>query len=548
MPPIERVFIPWGEFKRDQRLFGGGAAEGRLLACRQVVPVYGTYAVSPTWTPSTSTWDGASATTAALGLHAHPSGAAAYLAYMGDTTKLWELAPTTSFTRTDKSRMGPAYAADSTTGWNGASFGDSVVMTNYNDAVQLLLAGGANFQDMITSTFAPRFKHVVSLKNNLVGLNCNLPAAYDTLAAGANPNLVVWSQNDNVRAFGGPNLDPELTGADFQPLLNDFGEITGGIGGEFVLIAQQRGWVRMEGPSGSAFSFRVIVAGIGCRCPKSIGYFDGDVYFWGPSGPSRLRGGEGPVEVLASEKLVRTLLDNVTGFSPDSVLAAINPRHVGFVCDPVNRLIGWSLTPSNRTGTREGSLVVVYNVDESRFSFFDCVTSSATNTAGLLFPAYHIPLTESWLPFRDTLAVLRDVGPSQTDDYIGVPVYGVGSAGTQPTFASSYIQLSPDRVSRIIRVRPVASVSVPSRSGTRDLAMTVTVRSKNRVWDAPEAFGPFNNADNVDGHGWVTVPATKSADFHQVEVTLTSAAVDISTVAEMKGVEVEILLGGAYGA
>lgn len=522
----ERVFIPWGEFKPDQGLF----AHRDLVTCQGLVPALGNYVAAPGFTASTTTWAGSGAT-ASLGLHAHPTGASTWKAYQGDTTKLWEADPAAAFARTDKSRLvGGAYAAGR---WMGTSFGDSVIMTDFVDAPQILLTPAtANFVDMPTSTFKPRFKFVTTLKNNVVGANCKIPVAYDTLLAQDYPQLVVWSQNDNATAWGSPAVDPQLVGADFQLLLNDFGWITGVVGGEFVLIAQQRAWVRMEGASGSSFSFRVIAAGTGCRYPRSIAYFNGDVYFWGPSGPSRLRGGEAPVEILGRGKVSATLLKT-------QLPAAIDPEAISVAVDHVNGLVAWSVATPYLPPPVVGlsGLEVVYNTEEDRFTFFDQVKNDGAPTR-VYYQAPTITTSETYLPIRDTVAILRDDALMGGAEFFGVPAYGGASASLPIKQGTGFIQLDERRSTRVVRVRPVYAAGT-----SPDLVESVQLGLKNKHGDAL-GFGPYITKDS---HGFLVCQDSKFGDFHQFVVNVQDGATSKTyDITELKGFEVEYQQGPVY--
>lgn len=552
----ERVFIPWGEFKPDSRLFGGDAMS-EMYECFNVLPIAGSYYPTPMWVPIGSGWT-SSGITETRGFHVHPTGPATWAAYMGDVTKLYSL-DMSSGIRTDMSRLvGGAYTASGAYGWQGTSFGDSVILTDFFDDPQILLNGGANFQKLATSTFAPKARFVASLKNNAVMAHCRIAAPYDTLLAQDYPQLVCWSQDDNARAWGSPNVDPQLLGADFQLLLNDYGSIAGLIGGEFVLIAQQRGWVRMEGPAGSAFSFRPIVTGTGCAFPLSIVYFDGDVYFWGPAGPSRLRGGEGPVEVLGTGSVMRTLTDNSdSGFGKGdairSGLIGADVRHMAATADPVNRIIKWCFTCQTRgqseTGVKEnGNRWVAYNVDERRWSMGKNVlpTMLPNQYGGALYPRTRIDTGDTWLPFGMDVAILQslDTVSGAFTEFPGVQQNYIPT-GETIRMGKPFIQLDPKRTTRILRMRPVfargLAASVPS-----DFAMAVELASCNRSY---EVLGATTYRTR-DRHGWITTPTSATADFHQPVFVFefgASEAEDLYSLVEPEGIEIEYLIGGAYG-
>lgn len=537
---IKRIFVPFGELKPDGKQFNNDG----LIEARNVVPVHGGYVASQLWINKTAVLPAEP-----LGLHPHFTGTS-WVLYYGDTTKLWHVPPGPfPWVPVDKSRLvGGAYgAASSAYGWQGTSFGDAIVMTDYVDDPQLLTSPtAANFVKLAQSGAGnpgmdPKAKFAYPVRGNLNLANLNLAAGFDGLPSGANPTVVVWSQSENIRQYGSYNVTPQLTGTGYQPLSYDFGEITGGVGGDYGLIAMQNGWVRQDGPP---YTFRPIVIGTGCRFPNSIVRFDRDTYFWGPSGPSVLRGGEGPVEVLGQDRIVRTLLDNTTGFSPAySINSTVNVNHVSAAIDSTNGLVMFSFTSvvagSAGTFSQVGDLTVVYSTSDGRFSFIENRLSGAVDAASSGVPLYRSgpDLGTAWAPGRDLVGALRYNLAGANAHVIAIPKYSSGGAAT-PVLARAFQQLDPQLTTRIRRVRPVFSLNDP----TATVSPSVFVASKNRPYES----GTLVSSAARDTHGWLTTPDSLYADFHQVSITLDTLTVPV--VAEMEGYEAEFETGGAYSA
>lgn len=545
--PLERMFVPFGELKPDGKLFNNDG----LVESKNAIPIYGGYIASQLWVRNSSFGPG---TNEIYGLHVHSSGGSSWTAYAGESASLVELS--TGYATTDKTRLvgGPYAASTNAEGWQGASFGDAVVMTDYVDDPQLLTSPAAgNFVKLAQSGGAnpgmdPKAKFAWAQRGNMFLANLNLSAAFDGLPVGANPTAVCWSQTENIRQYGSFNATPQLTGTGYQPLSYDFGHITGGVGGDYGLVALQRGWVRCDGPP---YVFRPIVVGMGCRYPNSIVRLDQDVYFWGPSGPSVLRGGEGPVVSLGEDKVVRTLIDNATGFSPTySISSSVAVRHVSAAIDEANGLLFMSYTSSSADGSKEqvGDLCVVYSISDGRFGFIENASSSAS--PGLAFGVTMLrslpDLGARWAPGRDLVgATSFAIGGILPRTWgVGIPNYGAAGAAN-PLLSRSYQQYDPQRVTRPIRIRPVFS-RINLTSG---LQVTVTISSKNRPYDAPVV----TSSSTMDEHGWIVLPGSKLADFHQASFTFAgsdlvgSASHGPESIAELEGYEVEFAKGGAYG-
>lgn len=541
----QTLFVPWGELKPDGRLFNNDG----LITASGVVPIYGNYIGAQVWVPV-----GDDAASEPYGLHIHPVGTT-WKAYVG-STKLEEFDNT--FTKTDKTRLvGGNYTPSGTGGeggWFGTSFGDAVIMTNYVDDPQLLTSSSAaNFVKLASSGGAnpgmdPKAKFVFSVRNNMFLANLNLSAGFDTLPSGANPTAVAWSQTDNVRQYGSYNVTPQLIGTGYQSLNYDMGAITGGIGGEYGLFAMQRGWVRCDGPP---YTFRPISIGQGCKFPKSIVRFDDDVYFWGPSGPSVFRGGDGTPEVIGDGKIARTLIDNSTGFSPTyAISSSAAIRHVSAEKDPVNGLIFWSYT-STSASQRVCDVCLVYNVREGRFSFIDNgtivdMTDGPFHVGMMFLRSRPENINTNWAPGRDIFGIMsyedglvvQHYKIAATSYAAAVPPHQRG--GSVPTLSRAYQQYDPELTTRILRVRPIYSRSDGSTSA---VTATVTVSSKNKPYESPRTATPVTTEDT---HAWIPITDSVFADFHQVTISFDLARG--YAIAEFEGFEVEYTSGGRYSA
>lgn len=535
---IKTLFVSLGELKPDLKLYSNDG----LVTATSVVPVFNGYIAMQKWAES-----GDEPPDEPYGLHTHFAGGSTYYAYMGTLTTLQEYS--TAFVRTDKTRaVGGPYTtggAGGEAGWMGASFGDAVILTNYTDDPQLLTSpAAANFAKLAQSGagnpgFDPKAKFVFPLRDNLFLANLNLSGAFDTLASGANPTTVAWSQSGNVRQFGSFSVTPELTGTGYQSLNYDIGHITGGVGGmEYGLVAFQAGFARIDGPP---YIFRPIVHGTGCRYPKSIVRMDRDIYLWGPSGPSVLRNGEGPLIVLGRGRVARTLVDNATGFSSQALYPGIAIRHLTSAVDVLNGLVFWSFTPAVPLGSgNTGSLSIIYNVSEDRFSFTEneprVVGDLGPFAPGIIFLQSRPDLNDSWAPCRDFIGIMKYQDFALNLHYkLAIPSYS--AAGTaSPRLERAFQQLETDYTTRVRRVRPIFSVTDSSA-----FTVTVTVKSKNKPWETPTE-GAFTTQDS---HSWIPTTTSKFADFHQIGLQFTST---LPTIAEIEGYEIEYETGGRYSA
>lgn len=544
MGQTKTIFVPFGELKSDGKSFNNDG----LTRAMNVVPVYGNYISTQFWA-----FTGNEPTTEPYGIHAHFAGGSSWNLYLGAVTALYEY-NTSSWAATDKTRLvGGAYGAGGAggeAGWQSTSFGDSIIMTDYVDDPQYLASpASANFAKLALSGggnpgMDPKAKFVYALGQNLHLANLNLAGAFDGLPIGANPTVVCWSQSGNERQYGSFNVTPELTGADYQDLAYDLGHIAGAVGShKFAVLFLQKGIVREDGPP---YTFKPIVTGTSCRYPNSIVILDQDVYFWGPAGPSVLRGGEGPVIVLGEGRVARTLIDNaVSGFSPlYSISSSIAIRHVNVGVDTVNGLVYWSFTstPGAAAG-RIGDLCVIYNTRDDRFSFIDNTSvhysPPEVDKNGIMFMSTGPDLGSDWMPGRDLAVVMRWIDDLLVTHYqIARPDYGDLPATLPMELTRGYQQFDAEATTRIKRVRPIFSKSTDASLTT----ITCNVFSVNSPGDTPV----LTTSSGTDGHGWKTLPDAPLRDFHLIQLFFGGTALE--TLVELEGFEVEYEKGGRYSA
>lgn len=526
----KRTFLPFGEWLPDQKLF----LNQGLLRAENVVPVYGNYFSAPTPSLIGTVLPGAQA---AMGLGTVPTSPTTWSAYIGTTSKIYEV--TSAGVRTD--RAGGVYATpDVISGSQFVAFGESVIETRYTEPPQIRLPAAATFVPLHSGTFAPAGRFPFVVRGNLFLAHCSVPAPYDAVPAGANPQLVAWSQTDAPRFFGGPRVDPQYVGSDYQQIQNDYGQVTGAIGGAYGLVFQQRAVVRVDGPP---YTFREIICGKGCRYPNSIVQDDQNTYYWGDGGPSRIEyGGQllksDQVDVLGAGKLVRSLIDDVSTFGPGIALRhGTDPYTVSAAIDVQNRLIFWSL---NNVGSPvPGGVLLVYNIDEKRFTVFYLQTING-GAPGASFLTTRAETGDPWVPGHNHAFIARVIGGSAPGDYLMTWQVPTGSPSlpdatvVPPLIQTGYVQLNPDLTTRITRARPIVSGTLPS-----GLSLTVT--------DTNDPFAPVSGGTAAyrDAGGWYAFQESKLADFHSLLLTCGNAGGGVN---EWKGFEVEYVEGGAYSA
>lgn len=526
-------FVPFGEFRPDAGMFRNGSGDTVGIASLSgLTPAYGDWLVAPKIQNATSQIGGGGAPIT-YGHHVHPSATGMY-SFAGTTVKLWEYGSSL----TDVTRAaGPYNTPDTTSGWQGTTFGDTVIMTNYVDDPQVQLTRGAAFDKLASSVFDPKARFAFPIRNNLFLAHCNLAAIYDGLAAGAHPTLVAWSQSDAPRFYGSLRTDPQYVGSGYQEIGNDYGAIVGGIGGDFGIVFQRLGATRIDGPP---YQFRDL-PGVICRFPNSVVRVGDDIYYWGPSGPTILAGGEGFPETLGHERVERSLtrLGDLLWNNPA-------PIHIGGWHDAVTGTVCWSYTTSARSSSLvECDGVLTFNYRDDDFGFFRPAVTGFKQ--GFVFPRTATYLDGGFLSSRGIER--RDISGSAVDKIAQLTVDST-SPSLQPSLATiqlPFLQLDANMVTRILRVRPIIRANF---SNAGDYSEAVTIRSARSGFylnavGFDNTYGPFSGRD---ASGWIAAPGTVNDVFHAIKLDLSVSKNGVAVAAlldEFEGVEIDYVTGGS---
>lgn len=573
--------IPLGRFTPDAKLF----RQDGLTKCYGVTPISGHYMGVPSyycpWTAAGSpvslakpTDGSGDPTRIPLGFELHQTfdaGVRRLWGYYGTRNRLFEIDITDQAFEVDRSRAGsPPYdfIGDpplSTELWWFTTFGQNVVATNFSNPVQILTDPGSGaFEDMITSTFKPSARFAFSIRDQLFLAYLFVPSDYDTLTAGTHQQAVAWSQVGNIRAFGGENLDPQLTGAGFQAVVGgDVGPITAVAGGDFGLLFCARGIVRIDGPP---YEFRTIVTGDTTMYPYSIIKVGSDVYFWGRGGPSVLENGEPPVRRLGEGTIARSLLDTETGFGADFALGtdAVEDRRgvrrLSGGADVTNGLLRWSYLPVDEAtvsedrmlfGTYPATLTLDYNIREERFTVS---RSGEVDEGSNRIPRDWFLRTsfasegDQWGPYSTVYGLqegLRDSIGGAPDPWYLFRYQVSGGFGAMPDleFQTGLGTLDEVSQTRIRRVRSVWSAT----SGFGDTIaeqMEIYVVTRRSPWENDVVTGPFTV---IGDDGWIGTLDSVFGSYHQVIFVFRSHP-DLDEIQEIEALEVDVEVGGQFSS
>lgn len=536
-PKLHRVVLWLDRWIPDDVGFRGD----QISVCRNLIP-YGKK--DYVFGPQLASADGSNFPPAriegSLHFHAYTATSTIQRLYYGTTTRLYEHILGTSVTDVSRAALytTAAVAGAADYGWNFASFGDTLVATNYNDEVQFQSAPGTLFANLITSTFAPRAKLCATIRANLFLANCNLPAPYDLLSAGANPFLLAWSKSDVPSLFGSANIDPQHTGAGYQPLLNDGGPITGLVGGDWGMAFQSHKITRIDGPP---YNFLTIVNNDGTTYPRSVVRVGDDIYFWGLNGPSVLRGGQPPVEILGQETYIRYLRE-YDFFSGASVTPPTGAGQMVGAYSAASRCVFWGLTDASVNYLKRG---IAVSIDDNRASIVDgLVTTDASHQTRFFARKPVAGSFQMSLPLGDIHCYVESGGGRFINQF-NVDQFNTALPGTiPPRITWPYRVLLDGKQTRIQRARPLLS-SNPVRPNDNFINMVITDEAKldpmGRLALSTKSYG------TRDTEGWIAFPDSVMSGLHQVSMEVSGGAIAPAYFTPY-GVELEVIEGPEFGA
>jgi len=336
VPPI---VIPYGGWKPDLSPLGNPGETEAL----NVLPVADGYAPLKSLAVQTD-----ALTARAIGAAAARDTSGTVHFYAGDATKLYKLGGS-SFA----DASGATYTTAADDPWEFAQFGNTLVASNYADAVQSVSVGGATFGDLITSTEKPKFRHIDIIRDFLVGGNTN------STADGVKPNRVHWSALNDAADF-----DPDAaTLCDYQDLTEGgwVQRVMGGV--EFGLIFMQHAIYRMTFVgSPLIFDFDPVDRKRGTPIPGSVIGFGRATFFISEEGFFFTNGTE--AQPIGHNQVDKTFWNQFD---------MTNSARVSATVDPVNKIVAWAFPGTDNTAGAPNK-IFMFNWADDRWSQADVDT------------------------------------------------------------------------------------------------------------------------------------------------------------------------------
>lgn len=477
--------------------------------------------------------------------------------------------------------------------WRFISFGKWLVATNGVNSIQRLDLTETSPQFVPnnvttppgTSTIPtgnPRAKYLATLKNHLVLLNISMEEGYEEGNAGSPPPTwpfggtyggldkdenhgdVLWiSALDDPAVFADPETHPNVILSDYQKLMDEFGEITGGVGGEDLYVFKSGSIYRVDGPP---YTTARVSQTNGTIFSRSIVRIGPDVYFWGKTGPAKINGSE--VTEFSVGRIEQFLKHMISDYVPwnylsDSFVWDENtPDEFGFgmreaqcaaVALPEEGIVKWYLYAEkipNEVGEAPvprwdvmPPVELIYNYVEDRFSFsvndqMYEITGGTTVTKSnraVVFPCSISDGTFETGPGGD-----RQVGldytlkPDATEDEVGL-VYMKRNQNKPHVVLFPFIQLDENNETVIQRVRPIFETEQAGWTGTGYPPISMYISTSSHGNAGVSALAGRSNASRqfpfLDGglrfvsapgtrKGWINNPHLVAGDFHMIALIL----------------------------
>jgi len=262
--------------------------------------------------------------------------------FAGDATKLYKLS---DVTWNDVS--GTTYATNEDENWRFIQYGQRVIATNFTDNMQSFSLGvSSTFADLAAG--APRARYITTARNFVFVGN-----TYDT-TDGNKPAKVIWSALGDATDW----TASVTTQSDFQYMNEEFGPVTGVVGGEFLVVFQDRAITRADyvGPP-TIWNFDEVSSNLGCSVPNSIVQRGQDIYFL--SSEDFYVFTASGVRPLGAQRVAKWFYSNFNQTYQHRMSSAV---------DPINSLIIWSF-PSNSSANGTPDTMIIYNWVLDRWAY-----------------------------------------------------------------------------------------------------------------------------------------------------------------------------------
>ena len=471
--------ITFGEFLPDQSAFG---SSGSTVATN-VIPSAVGYESMQDISPISGAADDS-----IVGLFAAADDDSNVALYAADRTKIYQ------YDTTDGSLLNISKTGNYSTALADrprfVQFAESVICTNFADPIQTITAAASGqFADL--SADAPKAKYIAVVRDFV------MTGFTNDAADGNKPYRVQWSDlNDHTNWVISAD-----TQADYQDI-QDLGDVTGLVGGEYATILMEKGIVRgtyIGAPL--IFQFDKVETVRGCKVAGSVCNVGHSVFYLADDGFYMFDGEKS--NPIGAEKVNRFFLEDWNGAYAGNMSAS---------ADPLRQIIVWSYTSTAATNGKPDKLII-YNYALGKWS-------TANIAVDVIAPVYTAGYT---LEALDAAFGALDILPASLDGPVyrgGEFLFAASKDNKIQTFTGEVLdavvetgefEVKTGFRSTVNNIVPYVTLRPSAVSGT----VTAQVASRNRQIDN---FS-FGAASSLNDNNFC--PVRSNGRYHRVRLNLT---------------------------
>lgn len=469
--------ISFGEFLPDQSDFGNAG----VTVANNVIPAAAGYESMQNISPISGVAD-----QVIVGMFAAADDDGNVGLYAADRTKIYKF-DTTDGSLDDISKAG-GYSTGAEDRPRFVQFGEAVISTNFADPIQTTTAASAGpFADL--SADAPKAKYLAVVRDFV------MTGFTNDATDGNKPYRVRWSALGDYTSWA----VSATTQADFQDI-QDMGDVTGLVGGEYATILMEKGIVRGSYIGAPLiFQFDKVETVRGCKVAGSVCNVGHSVFYLADDGFYMFDGERS--RAIGAEKVNRFFLEDWDGAYAKNMTAS---------ADPLRQIIVWSYASTAATNGSPDKLII-YNYALDKWS-------TATVAVDMVAPIYTAGYT---LEALDAAFGNLDVLPASLDGAVyrgGEFLFAASKDKKIQTFTGSTLSATVETAEFEVRTGSHSLLNnvIPYVSLRENSTGTVTaqVASRNRQVDT-FTFGSASTLNNDN-----FCPVRSNGRYHRVRLNL----------------------------
>lgn len=407
--------------------------------------------------------------------------------FAGDATKLYKLA---SAAYSDVS-IAAGYTTAVDERWFFTQYGNNVIATNINDAMQVYNLGTSSLFANLSAT-APKARYVCRVRDFLVVGNTN------DATDGSVPYRVRWPNVEDITDW----TVSASTQADYQDLDSADGWVKQVVGGEYGVIFQERAITRMSYiGSPAVFQFAKVESNRGTQAPGSVVKIGNQIAYLGIDGFYIFDGNQSVP--IGTNKIDKTFYDDLDANYMERICSVVDfSKQIIYWAYPnadatagrPNRILCYNYSPN---ATKRWSRIETVDIEFLFTSYSEGYTLDGLDAISSSIDALAFSLDSRVWTGNNLLLSAFDSSHKQTN-FTGTALDAV--------LETAEAQVNPKGRANITNTRPII-----------DGSGTVTVQMGARNLHSESAS--FGSAVSVNTSGYC--PVRSNARYHRARVNVT---------------------------